>query len=263
MRDAMDHVGVKSVAINITKHMRVLLYDIETTPNLGYTWGKYEQNVIEFTYQSELLCIAYKWLDEDTVHFIRRKRTDEDDKRIVEEFTKVMLKADVIIAHNGDSFDNKIINTRTVYHGLSPLPKLRTVDTLKVARKYFRFNSNSLNDLGSFLGLGSKVSTGGIRLWLGCMEGDRESWRLMEEYNKQDVLLLEKIYLRLRPFMSNHPNVNVLDETIEPSCPTCGKTHLQKRGFHATVSGKAQRYQCQDCGSWSKGSITRTVTIKS
>ena len=71
-------------------------------------------------------------------------------------------EADVVIAHNGDKFDMRKANAR-FGHYEPPMP-VQQVDTLKVARKYFKFESNKLGDLGEHLGLGNKEVTGGFAL---------------------------------------------------------------------------------------------------
>ncbi len=38
------------------------------------------------------------------------------------------------------------------------------------------------------------------------MNKDPAAWKVMEKYNKQDVLLLEKVYDRLLPWIKSHPN---------------------------------------------------------
>jgi predicted RNA-binding Zn-ribbon protein involved in translation (DUF1610 family) len=243
--------------------MKTLLLDIETSPNIGYTWGLYEQNVIEFIDEWKLLSVAYKWLDKDKVYAVGATN-GLTEKDVLKEIHKAMSLADICIMHNGDRFDVRKLNARFVYHELPPPEPYKTIDTLKVARKYFAFNSNKLTDLGKHLGLGEKVQTGGFQLWKDCMAGDERAFKKMIAYNKQDVVLLEKIYLKLRPYMTNHPNVNVLDDNDDNvlHCPACGQTRLQRRGFGTTISGKYQRYQCKDCGYWSRGRTITTVNIK-
>lgn len=237
---------------------RVLLYDIETSPNLGWTWGKYEQNVIEFMEEWHMLTFSYKWLGEKTTHvrslpdYKLYRKEPKNDRELVKELWKLFDEADAIIAHNGDAFDIRKTNARFVQHGLVPPSPYKSIDTKKVAKRYFKFESNKLDDLGHNLGLGRKLDTGGFELWLGCMAGDRKSWDLMCKYNKQDVVLLEKVYLALRPWMMNHPRLDLLND-IRDNCPNCGSTHIQSRGFGINTTSKYHRLNCQDCGSWFKG----------
>jgi DNA polymerase elongation subunit (family B) len=248
---------------------RILLFDIETAPNLGWIWGKYEQNVIEYVSEWYTLCFVAKWLGEKKLithalpdYTARYKKDREDDYAVVKAMWELLDEADVVVAHNGDRFDIRKMNARFAFYKMPPPSPYKTVDTKKVAKRYFMFNSNKLNDLGEHLGLGQKVDTGGFELWKGCMEGKKSAWRLMIKYNKQDVKLLEKVYLHLRQWMTNHPNINLVDEK-ENACPICGSEKMQKRGFGTTRVCKYQRYQCQDCGGWSRGNPIKTnVSIR-
>ena len=231
--------------------MKTLLFDIETAPNLAWVWGKWEQNVIEFEKEFHILCFAYKWLGEKTE--VRAITKREDDKKIVKELWDLFNEADVIIAHNGAQFDIKKVNTRFAFHGLKPPAPYKTIDTKKVAKKYFGFNSNSMNDLGVYLGLGQKVDTGGFKLWKGCMSNDKNSWQLMKQYNKHDVDLLEKVYLFFRPWIGNHPTVGMYTEGSR--CAHCGSQRLQKRGQVRNKTTAYQNIWCKDCEGWNRGHL--------
>lgn len=242
---------------------KILIFDIETAPNLGYIWGMYEQNVIEFKNEWYMLSFTAKWLGEKPVtyalpDFKGYKPGSEDDKALVTKLWELFDEADIIVAHNGDEFDIKKSNARFTYHKLNPPTPYKTVDTKKVAKKYFSFNSNSLNNLGKHLGLGEKVETGGFKTWKGCMDGDKKAWDTMKKYNKQDVILLEKVYLRLLPWMTNHPNSGMFSLGREV-CSNCSSTRLQSRGFAVTKTSKYRRVQCQDCGAWGRESKSETI----
>ena len=116
-------------------------------------------------------------------------------------------------------------------------------------RKYFKFDSNRLDDLGQYLGVGRKLKHIGFALWLLCMQGDAKSWRQMKRYNKQDISLLERVYYLLRAWATNHPNVNQGGS----ACPTCGSTDVQKRGWSYTLLRQKRRFQCNNCHGWHLG----------
>lgn len=239
------------------KRSRILLFDIETAPNVSYTWGKYEQNVIEFQKEWYMLSFAYKWLGDKRVKayslpdFKRYNKDKTDDTDLLKKLWELLNEAEIVIGHNSNTFDIKKSNSRFIERGMKcPSPYL-TIDTLKEARKYFYFNSNKLNDLCRHLSIGGKIETGGFDLWLKCMEGDMKSWNKMVKYNKNDVDLLEKLYLKLRPWMSNHPNRSLLSEK-ERVCPVCTSNKVVKQGFKYTRVGKYQKWQCTDCGAWSQ-----------
>jgi hypothetical protein len=237
--------------------MQVLFYDIETAPNLSYVWGHYEQNVIAHEREWYVLCVGYKWEHElrtrcvSLVDFEKRYARDpEDDLEVVMAVWKLLDQADIVVAHNGDKFDNRKMNARFIKHGLGPPSPYKTVDTLKVARKHFMFNSNALGQLGDHLGLGGKEPTGGFETWAGCMRGDQKAWRKMIRYAKQDVNLLELVYQALRPWMTNHPNRGVYDP--EAGCPTCGGKRLSRRGTRRTQTMSYVQMHCKDCGAYSR-----------
>lgn len=236
---------------------KILLFDIETRPNLAFVWGKYEQNVIDYQEEWSILCYCWKWLDEKTVHSESMKDHDSEAS-LIDKAWDLFNEADVIIAHNGDQFDIKKMNAKFLEHGFRPPAPYKTVDTKKVAKAKFSFNSNKLDDLGELLGLGRKVDTGGFELWLGCMRNEEAAWKLMVKYCKQDVLLTEKVYYAMRPWMTNHPNSNVYTGHSH-NCPNCGSHQVQARGFATTRVGKRQRYQCQadGCGAWSQGEVIK------
>lgn len=227
---------------------KVLLYDIETSPNLAYVWGKWEQNVIQFKKEFELLCFAYKWLGESNVYAVVKGK-EKTDKKVCERLYELLNEADVIIAHNGDQFDNKKVKARFIAHGMKPTRHFATIDTKKIAKHIFGFNSNSLDDIGNYLGVGRKVKHQGFELWLGCMRNDPKCWEEMVKYNKQDVVLLEKVYLAMRPWMARHPHLSLL-QNVKDACPKCGSLEIKKKGFRANFSTMSQQMYCVDCHGW-------------
>jgi uncharacterized protein YprB with RNaseH-like and TPR domain len=226
---------------------KILFYDIETSPSLGYVWGKWETNVMAYKEHWGLLCFSFKWQGGKTE--VMSLRTHKTEKRLVKELWNLFNEADIIIAHNGKSFDTKKSNALFVRYGLTPPSPYKQIDTKVVAKKYFKFDSNKLDDLGDFLNIGRKMQTGGFELWLGCMNNNEKSWRLMEKYNIQDVVLLEKVYEKLSPYIENYP---ILRKDYG-KCPRCQSEHLQSRGRWKFLSGDYKRLQCQSCGHWFKG----------
>lgn len=241
--------------------LKVLLLDIESAPNLGYSWEKYETTVFDFLIERYMLCFTVKWLGDSKLYthslpdFKTWSKDQTNDKELLEKLREYVDQADIIVGHNCDSFDIKIMNARFIANGILPPSPYKTVDTKKEAKKRFYLNSNKLDDIGKFLGLGRKMDTGGFKLWKGCMAGNPASWKKMELYNRQDVRLLEQVYLRLRPWMKNHPNVAVAISRI--NCQSCGSANVQKRGFSYSKYTKYQRIQCLDCGSWSQGPVIK------
>lgn len=240
-----------------TAQLRVLLYDIETSPNVAYIWGKYEQDALgDFIKERQIISVAWKWLDEKKVNVLAipmlktYKSRPDDNTELIRKLHELMGQADVVVGHNVQEFDDKMVNTEFLSLGLTPPPPHRVIDTLAVARSRFRFNSNKLGDLGKKLGLGGKVHTGGFELWAACLRGDAKAWANMMAYNIGDVLLLEKVYLKMRPWMSRHPH---MDPEKNKACRNCASKHIIRRGWRINRMGKYMRFQCQSCGTWMTG----------
>jgi hypothetical protein len=237
--------------------MNILLFDLETAPLRAFTWGLWNQNISatkQLITDSFMLTWSAKWYGKKKVYgdkLTKKEVLAEDDKRICESLHALLDQADVIIGHNGDKFDVKVANTRFILNGLTPPSPSKQIDTLKMAKKHFRFTSNRLDYIGQVLGVGRKIDTGGFDLWSRCLQGEAKAMNEMLRYNKQDVLLLEEVYDKLKPFCNVNTNLGV--DSDKRSCPKCGGHHLQSRGYAYTTTGKFQRFQCVDCGGWSRG----------
>lgn len=239
--------------------MKLLLLDVETAPNTAYVWRLFKENIpldrlMETGY---VLCWSAKWYGEDAVYFDSVHRNTEEG--MLQNIHDLLDQADAVIHYNGSSFDIPTLNKEFLLHGLKPPAPYRQIDLLQTVRKNFRFTSNKLDHVAKQLGCTPKVKHSGFQLWVQCMAGEEAAWVEMEDYNIQDVLTLEEVYLKLLPWIKNHPNHGVSDDT-GTVCPNCGGSHLVRRGFTLTNAGKYQRYQCGDCGSWMRG--TKNLAVK-
>lgn len=243
------------------KGPRVLLLDCETAPIIGHVWGLWENNVAlnQIVKDWHLLSWSAKWLDDpaDKIMYMdqRKAKKIEDDSRILKAMWKLLDQADVIITHNGKSFDAKKLNARFVFHGFAPPSGYKHIDTKQIASKHFGFTSNKLEYLADKLNVKYKkikhAKFPGHELWRECLAGNEEAWNQMELYNKYDVLVLEELYNKLIPW-DGGVNYNVyLDEPID-DCHLCGGS-MAKKGFAYTQVGKYQRYKCTDCGAQTRG----------
>lgn len=234
-----------------------MLLDIETSPNRAYVWGLFNVNIAinQIEESGETLCWAAKWLGEKEVMF---SSIMDGKKKMLRQIYKLLEEADVVIHYNGSRFDIPTLAKEFVLMGWAPPAPFQQVDLLSVVRKRFKFPSNKLNYVSQALGLGEKVAHRGLDLWKECMAKEKEAWKEMETYNIQDVNLLEKLYEKLKAWITGHPNYALFSDGEKPVCPNCGSEHLQRRGFHRTKTMTYQRFQCQDCHAWSK---ERTATM--
>jgi hypothetical protein len=236
------------------KKPRTILFDLETAPSQGYFYELFKEgNIVSTTQNWFILSFAYKVQGEKKIHYRcladypGYERDKKNDKALVTDLHRILSSADCLIGHNIDRFDSRKANARFIAHGLPPRPPVKTIDTLKIARRVFKFDSNRLNALGEYLGLGGKHVTTGWKLWEACIEGDRDAWRQMGTYNKRDVYLLERVYDRLAPWQPNAPYMGAA------GCPSCYSERVHQRGFNVSRAGKRPRFQCQDCSHWYSG----------
>ena len=231
--------------------MKILLLDIETSPMSAYVWGLFDQNIglNQMIDTSKVLCYTAKWYDDKEIYFdsIHKSR----HKTMLKGIHDLLDMADAVITYNGNKFDLPVLNKEFLLHGFNPPSPYKSIDLLRTVRRNFRFASNKLDHVSQQLGLGKKVEHEGFELWLKCMSKDSEAWKKMEKYNVQDVVLLEKLYIKLLPWIQSHPNQNLFSDSH--CCPTCSSQKIQKRGTAITTTGVYQRYQCRACGTWSQG----------
>lgn len=239
---------------------KILIWDIESSYNLVATFGLWKQNIPHdnIIINRHIFCIAYRWYGEKKTHLIsilddpkRFKKDHHDDSYVVTEFRKVIEQADAHVAHYGDGFDLPMFNTRLIVNGLDPLPKIKSLDTLKIAKRHFNFNSNKLDYLAKFLGYKGKMDNP-KGLWMRCFEGDKASLKHMGKYNKVDIDILEYVFNKLMPFVQNHQlNMGMFLKGARCPNPTCGSTNIEWRGYNYTRVSKYKRFVCKDCRGWS------------
>lgn len=242
---------------------KILAWDLENTPNLGYIWGLFNQNISlnQIADVGNVICFAARWVGDPKSKIMFYSDFHDGHEVMVKAAWDLIDEADALLSWNGKAFDTKKMNREFVLSGYAPPSPVKEIDMLLASRRKFKFVSNKLDQVAQELGVGSKVKHAGFELWLKCMAGDPTAWATMEKYNKQDVHLLIEIYDRLLPWLDGHPNANLYGI---PGCPRgCGTRYLQKRGFTRTTVGVYQRYQCTKCGAWSKsGKSIETVDLR-
>lgn len=254
-----DFLTRKSIDESQIKKPKILLADIETSFAQVGAFGRFNINVGEAQVfeHTKLLGMCAKWLSEDEMIEIWPERfedwnTEYEQKQMLSKAWRLIDEADYIIGHNYANFDSKMLNAYFVKHGFSKPSPYKIIDTLKIARQNFRFDSNKLDSLGAILGVGRKVSHTGMDLWMRCFKGEKEAFLEMLEYCNQDVLLLEEIYMRLRSWDSKHPNISFhCEDDGQTRCPICASTALTDTGKKAYTNANAYSLlKCVECGGW-------------
>lgn len=251
---------LEDLPIETKSAAKILLLDIETSLLLATVFQKqvwkarigHEQLISDYY----ILTWSAKWLGNKEIMSNRltpEEVYNEDDSRIVGNLLTLIDSADIIIGHNSDTFDIPNIFTRGVQHGYPPPSPFRQIDTLKIAQRYFGFTHNSLDALAKFFHIEGKIPTT-LELWKGCIMGDEDSLIEMEVYNRQDVIVLEKIFYKLRPYAKGLPNMDMYIDEEFPTCTSCGSSNIfiQEDKFFYTNATKFKVFRCNDCGSISR-----------
>jgi predicted RNA-binding Zn-ribbon protein involved in translation (DUF1610 family) len=227
--------------------------DIENSPHLGHVWGLWQQNIslAQLQESAYVMCYAAKWLGEEFVFFDSLQHSSK--KKMMKGVHKLLDEADAIIHYNGTKHDIPLLNKEFIQLGMTPPSPYKQIDLLLTAKKQFKFPSNKLEYVCKALKVGQKIQTIGHELWTRCMAGDKEAWAMMEEYNINDVVILEEVYQKMLPWIKGHANHSLYNDD-KHVCPNCGSHHLQKRGYAYTLASMYQRYKCKACGHWSKDS---------
>jgi DNA polymerase elongation subunit (family B) len=232
---------------------RRLFFDIETSPNIGFFWQSGYKIAVPYTNiikERAIICICYKWADTKEVHSLQWD-SNQDDKQMLLDFVKIANEADELVGHNGDKYDLAWIRTRCLFHNIPMFPSYVTIDTLKQARSKFKFNSNRLDYIANFLGIGSKLETG-FDLWKSIVLDDCEtSMNKMVKYCKNDVVILEKVFNHLSQYVPHktHYGVNLYDD--RNCCPECGSKNININKYRTTATGlKKVQFVCVECGKY-------------
>lgn len=201
-----------------------------------------------------ILSWSAKWLGHnsqgsDTIFF--SSLATASPKKMLKEMHALLDEADAIITYNGIKHDIPILNREFLVNELAPPSPYKHIDLYQVVKKVFKFPSNKLEYVCRALGVGQKIKHIGYELWLRCMKStkDREAWKMMMDYNINDVKILEEVYMKLLPWIRGHANYGIYQDD-KLVCPNCGSTHYQSRGYAYTHTNKYQRFQCQGCRKW-------------
>jgi len=232
-----------------------LFLDIETSPNVGWFWrSSYKVNIgpEQIIDERRIISVSWKWEGENKVYHMDWGN-EKCDKRIVEKLSLLMDEADEVVTHNGDRFDIPWLRTRALYHGVSFNTYIKSLDTLKKVKASFNFQSNKLDYIASFLGLGHKKPSG-IGLWITLTFGNpnskeyKEALALMHEYCDHDVVLLEDVFVKIQPYIKPVSHVGIAKKQGRHSCPHCASTNIHYKRHTVTPTGIVKRHMgCNDC----------------
>lgn len=223
------------------------MLDVETAPALAYVWRLFKENIgiDQIVAPSRIICWSAKWYKKKGTFF----GAEWNDDDFLQGLHNLLSEADAVITYNGGRFDMPKILGEFVRGGLPPVAPVPNIDLYKTVRG-LGYDSGKLAYIAPMFGVGTKVKSGGFELWKKVLEGDPKARKQMETYNRRDTTLLQGVYDKLKPYIKNHPHVG---SGTRSECPTCGSTHVQRRGVRRTRLYFVERLHCQGCGGWSDG----------
>jgi len=251
--------------------MKTLVFDIELSKAMALIYPSHRP---QYIHASNIIrdqfmpCAAWKWLHEDKIHIAtvlddkkKFKEDYSDDSLVVKALYDAVEEADIVVGHNSDNFDLKHLNWMAIKHGLPPLPLKQQIDTLKVCRQVFKAPSNSLDELVKAL-IGDRKMDTSKGMHNRVAIGDAEAIAEMARYNIQDVKIQDAFYLKIRPWMRNHPNQIIKDPTGETviTCDKCNSPNVHRKRVRYLKNGRARvQYRCQEpeCRTYFTGDMVK------
>lgn len=229
---------------------KILVLDVELSPLIAHAWALFDQNIglNQIEKDWHLLSWAAKWVGEKKIHYADQSKAKniENDKAILISLRELIDQADCVLGHNIKKFDLKKINARMIKHGIRPFNESTVLDTLTMAKSQFAFTSNKLEYIAKYLGVGEKSKHSefnGHELWTECMRGNQKAWKVLRQYNENDVIITEQVYEKLRPYCKTYNHGVYSIDTCD-----CGSKRLESNGYRNTQAGRFKRLRCSDCG---------------
>ncbi|TAL62082.1 MAG: hypothetical protein EPN88_13775 [Bacteroidetes bacterium] len=244
----------------MNEDIKILFFDVETCPVLAWVWRtgnkiSISHDQIKKGQRFNIICICWKWSGQKEVKSLDWGIKKQDSTKMIEEFTKEIEKADLVIAHNGDRFDIKQINTQRLLNNQGPIAWPTSEDTLKQFRKYFAFPSYKLDYLSKVLGSVGKDKMH-FQDWVDIVEGKKKiALDKMIKYCKQDVLILEKVFNQTKVFFKPKVNAGIAIGNGIKSCPRCGSEKSISKGRQILMARQYQKRRCLSCGHYFCGSF--------
>jgi DNA polymerase elongation subunit (family B) len=230
---------------------RILTIDIETRPMESRHWGLWSQNIgiSQIQRPDGMLCFAAQFHGERRVHFA--SQWGDGERGMVKAAHRLLDEADVVMGWNSDKFDIPWLQRCFIEQKMPEPAPFKSYDLMKVVKKKARLPSYKLAFVAQWLGVGSKLRTGGWDLWDDVLAGDTKAHDKMRRYNIQDTRLTDAVYSELhsRGWASPPVNASIRGGFV---CPHCESERLQSRGFMESATRLYQRWFCRDCGRWSK-----------
>ena len=187
---------------------RILYFDIERAPGEAYYYNRRTDYIPANFLKTEpfIICWAASWVGSDKIVsecVTSKEARHRNDKRIMKILWDMLDSADLVVGHNVNSFDIRHVNNRFLQWGMSAPSTYKTVDTLKLIRRYAPFESNGLDYIAPRMG-GKPKQDIFFDDWRRIVEtGDQRTLNKARKYCRGDVSEGITVFLRLREWVES------------------------------------------------------------
>jgi hypothetical protein len=241
---------------------KIILYDLETMPDMDAAMEVFPQlsQYPGLTLKAEInsiICFGYKEYGVGKTAKCKSvwdmpgwSGDINDDKELCQFIHDTLSNesVDAVVTFNGKRFDEKFVQTRLAIHGLDFLTKVKHYDLYQVVKQNFTFFRNNLKTAAKRLTSEFKMSHDGWDMWVKVRKLVGTAMVTMVQYCKQDVLVMEPMFKRLRPLIKGLPNHNFIKPSGQKTCcRACGSTLLKVHGYTYSQTTRKKRLLCKSC----------------
>ncbi len=125
-------------------------------------------------------------------------RTGSNDKKLCNAIARRLEDFDILIGYYSLNFDLPLLNARLIKWGLKPLDERFHVDVYRLVKKGINTHSRRLATVSHFFGIEGKDAVDPEAWVQAAYDGDSKAMRKIIEHNKQDVIVLEKTFEKVK-----------------------------------------------------------------
>lgn len=168
--------------------MKIGFFDIEAS-NLDADFGI-------------ILCAAVKEYHGRVKTFVNEEINEGSDRKIVGQLLEELNQYDILVTFNGAFFDFAWMNSKAIEYGFGRLhADIKHIDLFFTCRRHLKIHNKSLDSVCSYLGIEGKTHLVGKR-WRRAMVGIRADLGYVREHNRQDVIILERLFDRVKSYIT-------------------------------------------------------------
>jgi len=125
-------------------------------------------------------------------------RKGSNDKQLCNTIARRLEDFDILIGYYSLGFDLPMLNARLIKWGLRPLDERFHIDVYRVVKKNINTHSRRLQVVSHFFGIEGKDAVDPEAWVQAAYDGDLKAMRKIIEHNKQDVIVLEKTFEKIK-----------------------------------------------------------------